>query len=167
MLFGRWYEQALYLPQCGVIAKTPHAERLALLPSPIQHAAVELLRGTLTRHNFIAYRDDLAGNGQSITFDGDGWRGYIPLRLPWTLCIRDRLPPGAAAVLFNPAHNHPDLALPITAAQQQVFAAIDGKSSVDEILKSIAGTVSTEGARKFVEKVWQYDQIVLDTTRAR
>ena len=43
--FGRWFEQAPYLPQCGAIASMPHAARLASLPPPLQHAAVELLRG--------------------------------------------------------------------------------------------------------------------------
>ena len=32
--FGRWVEQAPYLAQCGMIAKTPHAARLASLPRP-------------------------------------------------------------------------------------------------------------------------------------
>jgi SAM-dependent methyltransferase len=48
--FGRWFEQAPYLPQCGAIARMPHAARLAALPPPLQHAAVELLRGTMTKH---------------------------------------------------------------------------------------------------------------------
>ena len=61
MSFGRWVEQAPYLAQCGMVAKTPHAERLAALPAPQQHAAVELLRGTMFRHNLIAYRDDRTG----------------------------------------------------------------------------------------------------------
>ncbi len=56
--FGRWFEQAPYLPQCGAIARTPHAARLVSLSPPLQHAAVELLRGTMAKHNFIAYRDD-------------------------------------------------------------------------------------------------------------
>ena len=30
----RWYWQAPYLPQCGAIAATPHAQRLAQLPAP-------------------------------------------------------------------------------------------------------------------------------------
>jgi len=34
MSFGRWVEQAPYLAQCGMIAKTPHAARLASLPAP-------------------------------------------------------------------------------------------------------------------------------------
>src|SRR5215471_8664251 len=113
--FGRWVEQAPYLPQCGAIARMAHAARLAALAPPMQHAAVELLRGTMTRHSFIAYRDDRAAKSQPISFEGNVWRGWVPLRLPWTLCIRDRAPPGFAAVLINPTHTYPDLALPIDA----------------------------------------------------
>jgi hypothetical protein len=133
--FGRWFEQAPYLPQCGAIAGTPHATHLASLSPPMQHAAVELLRGTMTKHDFIAYRDDRPGESQTITFGGDAWRGDVPLRLPWTLCIRDRVPPGSVAVLINRAHTYPDLALPIDAEQEQIFAAIDGKRSIDELLR--------------------------------
>jgi hypothetical protein len=130
----------------------------------MQHAAVELLRGTMTKHSFIAYRDDRAGDSQPITFDGDAWRGYVPLRLPWTLCIRDRAPPGYAAVLINRAHTYPDLALPIDAAQERIFSAIDGNRSVDEILRWVAGEVSDEQACRFIEQLWEYDQIVFDAT---
>ena len=118
--FGRWFEQAPYLSQCGGIAAMPHAARLRLLSPQLQQAAVELLRGTMTRHSFVAYRDDRRGAPQPITFGGNAWRGYIPLRLPWTMCIRDRIPPGSAAVLINPAHAYSDLALPITDAQERV-----------------------------------------------
>ena len=74
--FGRWFEQAPYLPQCGAIAKMPHAARLLSLAPPLQHAAAELLRGTVTKHSFIAYHDDRRGESQPITFRGDDWRGY-------------------------------------------------------------------------------------------
>ena len=67
--------------------------RSSSLAPPLQHAAVEVLRGTMTRHNLVAYRDDRHGASQPITFEGDAWRDYVPLRLPWTLCIRDRVPP--------------------------------------------------------------------------
>ena len=56
MSFGRWIEQAPYLAQCGVLARSPHALRVAALPSRLQHAAVELFRGTMVSHSFIAYR---------------------------------------------------------------------------------------------------------------
>jgi len=162
--FGRWFEQAPYLPQCGAIASSPHAARLLSLSPQMQHAAVELLRGTMTKHNFIAFRDDRLGESQPITFDGDAWRGYVPLLLPWTLCIRDRVPPGSVAVLINRAHTYPDLALPIDKAQERIVAAIDGKRCIDEILRGAAGD---EQARRFIEQLWQYDQIVLDATEVR
>ncbi|MBV8095514.1 MAG: hypothetical protein JO110_20245, partial [Acetobacteraceae bacterium] len=162
--FGRWFEQAPYLPQCGAVARMPHAARLASLPASSKHAAVELLRGTMTRHSFIAYRDDHLGECQPITFEGDAWRGYVPVRLPWTLCVRDRVPAGSVAVLINRAHTYPDLALPIDSAQERVFAAIDGNRSITEILRGAAGADDDELARRFIEQLWEYDQIVFDAT---
>jgi SAM-dependent methyltransferase len=162
MSFGRWFEQAPYLPHCGAMARMPHTARLASCPPRLQHAAVELLRGTMTTHNFIAYRDDGGVESQPITFDGDAWLAYVPLRLPWTLCIRDRLPPGSAAVLINRAHTFPDLALPIDAAQAKVFFAIDGNRSIDEILRIVAKASDKESARQLFERLWQHDQIVFD-----
>lgn len=162
--FVRWFEQAPYLPQCGMIASLPHAARLASLPLPSQHAAVELLRGTMAKHNFIAYRDDRLGESQPITFGGDAWREYVPLRLPWILCIRDRVLPGSVAVLINRAHTYPDLALPIDAAQERIFTAIDGNRPIDEILRIAAKAGGSEQARRFIEQLWEYDQIVFDAT---
>ena len=145
----------------------PHAARLASLAPPLQHAAVELLRGTMAKHNFIAYRDDHPDESQPITFDGDAWRGYVPLRLPWTLCIRDRAPPGFVAVLINRAHTYSDLALPIDAAQERIFAAIDGKRSNDAILQDAVAGVGNEQGRRFLKQLWEYDQIVFDATNSR
>ena len=165
--FARWYEQAPYLPQCGAIASMPHAPRLASLPPPLQHAAVELLRGTMTKHDFVAYRDDRAGESQPISFGGEGWLSYVPLRLPWTLCVRERLPAGASAVLINRAHPYPDLALPINQAQDRVLAAIDGKRTVSEILRGATETADLDQGREFVERLWRYDLIVFDATASR
>ena len=72
--FGRWHEQAPYLPQCGAIEARRTAARLAALPPRAQYAAMELLRGTMDRHSFIAYRDDREREAQPITFEGDAWR---------------------------------------------------------------------------------------------
>ena len=159
-------EQAPYLPQCGAIASMPHAPRLASLPPPLQHAAVELLRGTMTKHDFVAYRDDRAGESQPIAFEGQDWLSYVPLRLPWALVVRERLPPGAAAVLINRAHAFPDLALPINAAQARVLSAIDGKRTAGEILRGTTASATLDQGREFVERLWRYDQIVLDATAA-
>ena len=165
--FGRWIEQAPYLPQCGVVAKSPHAARLAALPLRQQHAAVELFRGTIVSHSFIAYRDDRAEKNQPITFAGIRWRDYIPITLPWTVCVRDRLPAGSVAVLINRAHSHPDLICTVDAFEDRLLGAIDGKRTLAEILSHVAGHESTASrALGFFERLWQYDQVVFDASRA-
>ena len=121
----------------------------------------------MTKHDFIAYRDDRVGESQPIAFDGGHWLSYIPLRLPWTLCVRERLPAGASAVLINRAHAYPDLALAINAAQERVFVAIDGRRTVGEILRGSAGTADLDQGREFIERLWRYDQIVFDAAGSR
>ena len=74
------------------------------------------------------------------------------------------MPPGSVAVLINRAHTYPDLALPIDAAQERIFAAIDGNRSIEEILRIAAGAGAEAQARRFFEQLWQYDQIVFDAT---
>jgi SAM-dependent methyltransferase len=160
--FGRWYEQAPYLPQCGAIEDAPHGARLAALPSRAQHAAIELLRGTMDRHSFVAYRDDCEREAQPITFEGDAWRSFVPVRLPWTLTIKDRAPAGVAAVLINPSHTYPDLALFIDDEQEPVFKAIDGERSVGEILQSAGGLEEEEKGRQFFNRLWEHDLVVFD-----
>ncbi len=138
MSFGRWIDQAPYLAQCGISAGSPHALRLAALPPRVQHAAVELFRGTMVSHSFIAYRDDSADESQPITFSGDRWRGYVPIRLPWTLCVRERLPPGSVAVLINQSHTFTDLILTVDSFEDRVLGAIDGNRTLAEILQFAA-----------------------------
>jgi SAM-dependent methyltransferase len=163
--FGRWYEQAAYLPQSGAIDNAPHAARLTALSPRAQYAAIELLRGTMDRHSFVAYRDDRGEEAQPITFEGEAWLGFVPVRLPWTLKVKDRAPAGVAAVLINPSHTYPDLALFISAAQERLLAAIDGERSVGEILRSAASAIADEPSRQFFRRLWEHDLIVFDAKR--
>ena len=158
--FGRWYEQAAYLPQCGAIEGAPHGARLAALPLPAQHAAIELLRGTMDRHSFVTYRDDREREAQPISFEDGAWRGFVPVRLPWTLTVKDRAPRGVAAVLINPSHAYPDLALFIDAVQERLLMAIDGERSIAEILHGAGGAIGDEAARRFFRRLWEHDLIV-------
>jgi SAM-dependent methyltransferase len=166
MTFGRWTEQAPYLAQCGVVGRSPHAERLASLPLRAQHAAVELFRGTMVTHSFVAYRDDRSGASQPIDFVGDSWRDYIPIALPWTLCIRERLPPGSSAVLINRAHRFTDLICSVDTFEDRLLGAIDGRRTLADILQ-IAGRDGDGNRRalRFFERLWRYDQIVFDASR--
>jgi SAM-dependent methyltransferase len=165
--FGRWLEQAPYLAQCGMVAKTPLAARFASLPAPLMHAAVELFRGTMVRHKLIAYRDDRTRASHAIAFSGDAWREYVPIRLPWTVCVRERVPPGSVAVLINRAHPFPDLVLPVDSAGDRLLAAIDGRRTLKDILEFVGQkSLDERHALQFFERLWQYDQIVFDSSRA-
>jgi SAM-dependent methyltransferase len=162
LVFGRWVRQAPYLPWCGALASTPHQSRLVGLPAEAQYAAIELFRGTMVRHSVVAYRQDRPAQGAPVDFDGDVWLGYTPIRLPDTLVVRERLPPGAAAVLINRNHTYTDLYLPIDARQEQLLAAIDGERTIAEICRE-PGDRSL--ARVFFQQLWRWDQVVFDTSR--
>ena len=159
--FGRWVRQAAYLPQCGALASTPHQPLLTRLPAEQQYAAVELFRGSMVRHSVVAYRNDRP-NHESIDFTGDAWLGYVPIRMANTICVQEKLPPGAAAVLINRSHTYTDIYLPINAQQKNLYDAVDGKRSIGEIAPE---TALRKIARVLFEGLWQYDQVVFDTSR--
>src|SRR5262249_8389136 len=135
LTFGRWLKQAPYSPHCGVVAKIPQAVRLKDLSVAAQYAAVELFRGTMVRHSAIVYRNDIPGGPQPINFAGDAWLGYVPLRMPDTISVQERLPPGAASVLINQTHAYRDLFMPIDSTEKGLFDAIDGDSSIGGIVE--------------------------------
>jgi SAM-dependent methyltransferase len=160
LAFGRWVRQAPYLPWCGAPASTPHRAKLVELTAEGQYAAIELLRGTMVRHSVVAYRRDRPP-GRCVDFEGNAWLEYRPIRLPDAIAVRERLPPGAAAVLINPNHSYTDLYLPIDLQQDRLLAAIDGERTIAEICRN-AGDRTL--ARAFFEQLWQWDQVVFDTS---
>jgi SAM-dependent methyltransferase len=168
LAFGRWVKQAPYSPHCGVMAKIPQASRLAQLPAAEQYAAVELFRGTMVRHSVVLYRDDCPGGPQPVSFAGDAWPGYVPIRMPDTICVQERLPPGAAAVLINRTHTYRDLFLPINATEKCLFDAIDGTRRIGDIAERVLPSSPNKSrfdmGRLFFERLWQYDQVVFDAS---
>jgi SAM-dependent methyltransferase len=162
MTFGRWYWQAPYLPQCSAIASTPHAPRVTALPDRDQYAAMELWRGTMTTHSVVLHRGD-AADMPTIRFEKEQWLRFVPVRLPWTQLIQERLPAGTAGVLLNRSHAHPDLIVVLDAAEKRLFDEIDGRRSIGEIAERSSADHSR--ARSFFEKLWSYDQVVFDTSR--
>jgi SAM-dependent methyltransferase len=165
LVLGRWYWQAAYLPQCGSISVTPHAKKLAALAEREQYAAMELWRGLMSNHSFVAYHNDADGAGSRVRFDGDDFLRYVPVRLPWTMCVQQSLPEGAAGVLVNQTHIFRDLFFIINAHEKQVFEAIDGRRSVAEIIETVNET-GTNVAREFFQHLWRLDQVVFDTSQA-
>ena len=159
--FARWFKQAPYSPRCGVFAQLPQASRLTALSEVDQYSAVELFRGTMIRHSVVArHRDRGDSDNTAVTFANNACLDYVPIRIPDTICVRDRLPPGAAAVLINPTHTYSDLFLPIDALELEMFEAVDGTRCVGDI-------ATDEKGRHFFERLWHHDQIVVDATSAR
>jgi SAM-dependent methyltransferase len=168
-IFGRWLRQAPYTPHCGVTAHIPQASRLAQLPLAEQYAAVELFRGTMVRHSLVLYRNDGPGGPQRVSFAGDTWLGYVPIRMSDTICVQERLPPGAAAVLINQNHTYTDLYLSIDSTERRWFDAIDGNCSIGDLVERTLPpsqrTSQLDMAQPLFERLWWHDQVVFDASR--
>jgi 2-polyprenyl-3-methyl-5-hydroxy-6-metoxy-1,4-benzoquinol methylase len=166
--FGRWIKQAPYSPRCGVMAHIPQASRMAQLSLAEQYAAVELFRGTMVRHSVVVYRNDYARDEQPISFGGSAWLEYVPIRMSETICVQDRLPSGAAAVLINQSHTYTDLVMAINPTEKRWLDAIDGNRCIGDILANKLsgshGEPQTDMARDFFERLWWFDQVVFDAS---
>jgi SAM-dependent methyltransferase len=152
--FGRWTHQAPYRPDCGSISETPHAARIAALSPADQFAAVELFRGTITRHSVIAFdmTDRASGRVDFSDPSSDRWR---PIRVPTAIAVEERLPSGAAAALLNRAHTSTDLVMFVTGPELDVFRRIDGDVPIGDL-------GATAGA--FVERLFRHDLAVIDAS---
>ncbi|WP_368564691.1 class I SAM-dependent methyltransferase [Pseudoxanthomonas sp. UTMC 1351] len=170
--FGRWLRQAAYLPQCGLFASSPHRSRLEQLPASEQYAAVELFRGSMVHHSLVAYRNDYARR-PSLSFDGDAWLDYVPIRLPETIAVQKNLPASAEAVLINRSHTCTDVYLPVDARQKILFDRIDGARTIRDIADRDSAVDSDSAvddaalpiARTLFEQLWNYDQVVFAMPR--
>lgn len=162
--FGRWYWQAAYSPRCGAIADTPHGPKLAALPEREQFLEMELWRGLISNHDFVAYSGQANNEQLQVRFDDDRYLNYVPIRRAWTTCIEERLPPNVSGALVNQTHTFDDLFLFIDEHQKRLYKAIDGQRTIGELLDHEKDASS---ARDFFEKLWWQDQTVFDTSRAQ
>jgi SAM-dependent methyltransferase len=162
LTFGRWNWQAPYLPQCGAMASTPHAARLAELPAVEQYAAMELWRGTMATHSLIVHRREASAASAGVSFDDERWRRFVPIRLPWTQLIQERLPVGAAGVLVNTGHQHRDLVLTIDNGDKALVGGIDGRRNIEDLAERTR--VPLGRAHAFFQQLWWHDQVVFDTS---
>jgi SAM-dependent methyltransferase len=164
--FGRWIKQAPYSPLCGVMAQIPQAAHISSLPLCEQYSAAELFRGTMVRHSLVAYRNDSPACQRQIDFSSDDWLEFVPIRMPDTICVRERLPEGAAGILINRTHTYRDLYLAINPLEKRLLDAIDGSLCIGEILDqtltSVQKATQREVAGSFFERIWWYDQLVFN-----
>jgi hypothetical protein len=86
--------------------------------------------------------------------------------MPDTICLEERLPPWAAAVLINRSHTFTDLFLPIKQMEKRIFDAIDGHRSIRNIVEQMASSSpQLELVRTFFERLWWHDQVVFATSQ--
>ena len=170
LTFGRWVRQAPYSPRCGIIADIPQASRITQLPLAEQYAAAELFRGTMLSHSVVLYRNDSPVDLQPVNFTDDAWLRYVPIRMSDTICVQERLPPGATGVLINQTHTYKDLILPIDSTEKALFDAIDGNANIDAIVRRALASSpekwQLDKVRVFFERLWWYDQVVFHTNRS-
>ena len=85
--------------------------------------------------------------------------------------FKERLPAGAAAVLINQSHTDKDLFMPIDAVEKCLLDEIDGHRSIGDLAEAALPPSLTssphEIARSFFERLWQYDQVVFDSSARR
>ena len=122
----------------------------------------------MVRHSVVLYRNDNPGNPQPVSFAGDAWLDYVPIRMSDTICVQENLPPATAAVLINQTHTYTDLFLPINANEKRLFDAIDGARKIGDIaarsLPASPQNSQREVARIFFERLWWFDQVVFDAS---
>jgi hypothetical protein len=81
----------------------------------------------------------------------------VPIRVPTSVAVTERLPAGAAAALLNRAHTATDLVMFVDAAESDVYQAIDGERTVAELGGDVA----------FIERLWRHDLVVIDASRSK
>jgi hypothetical protein len=140
---------------------------LAALPEREQYMAMELWRGLMTNHDFVAHRSDMSNDESAVRFDDEHYLRYVPIRRPWTMCVQEGLPAGTAGVLFNQTHLFEDLVHLIDQREKRMFEAIDGRHSISEIVDRVKEKGASSLARVFFERLWRYDQVVFDTSKSR
>jgi len=170
LVFGRWVRQAPYCVHCGVLSRIPQAKRIERLSPEDQYAAIELFRGTTIRHSVIVYDPESANLKEQVRLRQGASPSDVPVRTTDTICVQDPLPPGAAGVLINRSHTYTDLILPISRMEKMWLDAIDGVRSIAEIAKICTSPSSPktdfDSACSFFDRLWGYDQVVFDTSRA-
>ena len=165
--FQRFFYQAHYLPQCSALAKHPDllADVLALAEEE-QYAVVELYRASAASHELIVRRDDLPGEPYRVSFDGNEWEGYVPVRNPHVGVETESLPQGAVARLRWEAHQYPEIAVSLDATQAAVVDMIDDGMAVSDLM-SATGLGEADGGveyvRTFLESMWRFDYLWFKT----
>jgi len=118
----------------------------------------------MTMNFAIVAADQILNHAAKVRFDNEDYLRYVPIRRPWTMCVQEQLPPGAAGALLNQTHLFDDLFLFINTREKEFYDSIDGRRSISEIVEKV-NAKDSQHAREFFEKLGRYDQVVFDTSQ--
>ena len=155
----RWFLQAPYTPNSSMLRRNTHLQKLSALSKPEQHAAMELYRGTLLMHRFIACRDDCAGSDE-IDFQDPQWPLWVPSLFPGA---QQRPLADTAKIelqLWHPGHSYPDCALNMNAEAAALWRLIDGTRNISE-LAAAAQCQDETFVNSVFSALWDHDQVLL------
>jgi hypothetical protein len=163
LCFQRFLCQAHYMPECSGLASFPQAGP-AIRPAAEAErhglfALTELFRGNLRTHTLVACRDDLPPRSWAVSFAGQDWLSFIPIRNPGLEIDVGAYPGEGVARLSWAAHDDPAIALIVDEAQSRLFDAIDGARSIAQILAAVPPSVAEpeQVARSFFHTMWCRD----------
>ena len=163
MSMCRWFYQAPYWPQGCPLGHTAHAERLASLPAETQHAAVELFRGHLHKHEFICCRDDRPNESYEIDLEGDDWRRLVPLPFCGATVKGNGLPDGVSMHVVQSGHQYPVTAAMLDENQARLYDAMNGRRTIGEVAAAsdIEGDADAleEYAQRIFRLFWRFDLV--------
>jgi SAM-dependent methyltransferase len=157
LAFQGWGENIFYHPDLQLPPTHPFRARLEKLAPAQQWAAMELLHGTIGSHFFHVCRSDREPSRYRIPFEEPGFLDVIPVPRvdDW---------PGVQLQLRSDIGRAPFPRVPLDAAQQSVFAAMDGQRSVRECLRA-AGFDADQPqtvafARHFLGFLWRVGYVM-------
>jgi hypothetical protein len=153
MCFHTWIDNGKYSADNLKTGRLLERSTRALPPEQ-QWSIVEAVTLTIQKHIFLCCAPQRDPGGYTISFSGDHWLDYVPVRHPKS-GVRQNPEPGAK--LVDVSREHIEFSLSRGAAAL-LFSA-DGKKTIHEILDdkifaSIPTDQKTENARRFFERMW-------------
>ena len=156
----RWLHQAPYLPQFSAVGQTNAYGALDKMSDAEAYSVMELFRGTMITHRFVAAHAGQHGPRKG-SIDDENWRTLKPVLFPGARINTLALPKGYAAQLWNPTHGYPDLLLDISSIELQIYEAMNGDISLADIAQKVK--VDEGQVKSLYKKLWDFDQVMFRT----
>ena len=154
LVFQGWVDNGKYtadaLPQGTALERATRA-----LPPEDQWSIVEAVTLNVHKHVFLACRPERNADGYTISFEGDAWLNYVPVRHAKS-GLRREVDPSAPQVEIT----REQIKFSVSPGAAALFFAADGTKTIAAILREerfaqIPAEQRTENARRFFASMWQ------------